>query len=370
MFPVLLILGARQVGKTVLAKTLKPDWKYFDLENPADFDRISYDPILFFEQHPNNIIIDEAQSLPVLFNVLRGVIDSKRQMRGRYIITGSSSLALLEQSADSLAGRVAILEIGSCKMNEFCNLNLSPFYQLFEQPLSATRVPVGSAPVSLDTIQTVWLKGGYPEPLLHENNYFYQQWMANYHNSYIYRDIATLFPSLNKLAYRRFLTMMSQLSATIINKSNVARSIEVSQKTITDYLGILHNTYLWQMLPSYEKNVTKAIVKMPKGYLRDTGLLHYLLNIQEHDVLYSHPIVGQSFESFVIEEIVKGLQATMVTNWQSHYYRTRKGAEINLILEGPFGVLPIEIKHSSYTPMRDLRTLREFVKTQQLPFVL
>ena len=370
MFPVLLILGARQVGKTVLAKSLAPDWDYFDLEKPAHYDRISHDPSLFFEQHPEHIIIDEAQELPVLFNVLRGVIDQRRQQRGRFIITGSSSLELLEQSADSLAGRIAILEIANCKINEYCEQPLSPFYNVFEQTLDPKLLPIGPAPLASASVQKLWLKGGYLEPLLHKEEGFHAQWMANYHSSYIFRDIAKLFPNLNKLAYRRFLTIVSQLSATILNKSNIARSIEVSQKTVTEYLKILENTYLWQLLPSFEKNITKTIVKMPKGYLRDTGLLHYLLGIQSYEPLYNHPLVGQSFESFVIEEIIKGLQATMVTNWHVHYYRTRKGAEVDLIIEGPFGILPIEIKHSSFTPINKLSALSNFIQTQQLPFGL
>ena len=150
----------------------------------------------------------------------------------------------------------------------------------------------------------------------------------------------------------------------------MARAIEVSEGTIRQYLRIAEGSFLWRQLLSFEKNVTKSIVKMPKGYLRDTGLLHYLLKIQELEVLHSHPIVGHSFEGFVIEEFIKGLQASVVTNYQTYYYRSRNGAEIDLIVDGPFGTLPVEIKYGSTIRPRQLQSLKNFVQEHHLPFGL
>lgn len=164
--------------------------------------------------------------------------------------------------------------------------------------------------------------------------------------------------------------MLGKLSGTIINKANIARNTEVSESTIKEYLKIAEGTFLWRQLPSYEKNITKTIVKMPKGFIRDSGLLHYFLKINSLEDLYSDPTVGNSFESFVIETIIKRLQATTATNWQAYYYRTRNGAEIDLILDGPFGILPIEIKYGKTINFNQLKTLTDFVKTHKLSFGL
>lgn len=367
-FPAVAILGARQTGKTTLAKRLLPDWAYIDLEKPNQFERISYDPEFYFQEHSKHIIIDEAQRYPLLFDVLRGVIDANSNEPGRFLLTGSSSPDLLKHASESLAGRVAIVQLGTLKANEYYQQPLSPFYQLFDGKLSKDKLPLKRASLTREQMQYIWLKGGYPKPLLTDHPKQYLAWMENYFLTYVSRDISELFPRLNKMAYQRFIRMLSQLSGTIINKSDLGRALEVNYKTVQEYLTIAEGTFLWRQLTSYEKNIVKSIIKMPKGYYRDSGLLHYFLNITGQEDLYNHPSVGHSFESFVIEEIIKGLQATDQTQWQAHYYRTRNGAEIDLILEGNFGILPIEIKYGVNTPMKQLKTLSEFVKDHQLPF--
>lgn len=369
-FPVVALLGARQVGKTTLAKQIAPGWKYIDLEKLQDFERISHDPDFFFQQNPTHIIIDEAQSYPDLFKVLRSSIDEHRNEKGRFLLTGSSSPALLSQISESLAGRIAILELGTLKANEFYQKPLSPFYQLFQKKLSSHFLKELKPQLTSSQMQVLWLKGGYPEPLLEDNALFQQQWMENYRETYIHRDIAQLFPRLNRVAFQRFLQVLCKLSGTIINKSDLARAIEVSEGTIREYMAIAAGTFLWRVLPSYEKNILKSIIKMPKGHLTDTGLLHYLLRFGTLDDLYENAMVGHSFEGFVIEEIIKGLQATFVTNWQTNYYRTRNGAEIDLILSGPFGILPIEIKYGTTVKMKQLSALTQFIKEHNLPFGL
>lgn len=370
-FPVVVILGARQVGKTTLAKELGEGWTHLDLEQPEDLDRFSYDPKYFFSEHPDFIIIDEAQEYPEIFKILRGVIDSNRGKNGRFIITGSSSPELMSNVSETLAGRVAIVELGTLKCNEFYDLPLSPFFSLFESSLSSLagdELPIkGSPPLTRKQVHHSWFYGGYPEPLLGNDTDRHAVWMKNYRDTYLNRDVAKLFPKLNRQAYRRFITMLSKLSGTLINKSQVGRAVEASESTIRDYIEIADGTYVWRTINSFEASVAKSITKMPKGYIRDSGLLHYLLGIQNLDSLMENPVVGTSFEGFVCDELVKGLEATNVTNWNIHYFRTRGGAEIDLIIDGSFGVLPIEVKYGSTVKRSSLKSLTAFVKDNQLP---
>jgi predicted AAA+ superfamily ATPase len=370
IFPVVVIIGVRQAGKTTLSKKIVPNWYYVDMEDEDDFDRVSHDLKFFFTQYPRHVIIDEAQEYPALFRTLRGIIDKNPNDNGRYILTGSSNPELLNKISESLAGRVGIIELGTLKAGEFLKKPLSPFYKLFNEKLKKKSLPSGQAPIKLKQMLEFWLKGGYPKPLLKGGFLFYQQWMDNYKKTYINRDLAKLFPRLNRLAYRRFLSMLCQLSGTIINKRELGRAVEVNEKTIREYLEIAEGTFLFSILQSFEKNIKKSITKMPKGYIRDSGLLHHLIKITSLEDLYNHPIVGKSFEGFVISEISKGLLATMITNWNLYYYRTKNKAEIDLIIDGPFGILPIEIKKGLSVNRSKLKFLSQFIEEHNLPFGL
>ena len=370
LFPALLITGVRQGGKTTLARWCRPDWEYFDLENPEDYERIEPDPVFFFKQKTSQIILDEAQELPAIFKVLRSVIDADRQDKGRFIITGSSSPDLLKAASESLAGRVAIVELGTLKMNESLQKPLSDFYQIFRHRLSADSI---TALLSLETdithqdVQQAFLRGGYPEPTTHPDPGFYQAWMANYFTTYLNRDIRALFPKLDLVKYRRFLFMLANLSGQLINRSEIGRSIETNEKTIRDYLEIAHGTFVWRNTLNFDRDRSRSMVKMPRGGMRDTGMLNHLLKINDLDQLNHSPYVGRFFENFVCEEIIKGLDTLEVYNWDTHYYRTRNGAEIDLVLVGEFGTLPIEIKYGVTTKSRKLSTLKRFVKERDLP---
>lgn len=368
MFPAICIVGARQCGKTVLSKKICPDWDYIDLENAFDYDRIKTDPYFFFQQNPSNVIIDEAQLFPELFNILRGIIDEKRKEKGRFILTGSSSPDLINGISESLAGRIATIELGTLKANEYYKKPLSPFYNIFENPLSKENFIEGPAPFSAAEMKLLWVRGGYPEPVLQSDPIFYNQWMENYYDTYVNRDLSKLFPRLDKIAFRRFLLMLGKLSGAILNKRDLGRSVEVSEKTIREYINVAEGTFIWRSLHSYDKNIIKSIIKMPKGHIRDTGLLHYFNRISNEKQLFEHPIMGTSFEAFVIEEIEKGIQSTMLTNIDFYYYRTRGGAEIDLIIEGPFGILPIEIKYGVGTKLKQLTALSQFVEEHKLPY--
>ncbi|MBI3773303.1 MAG: DUF4143 domain-containing protein [Gammaproteobacteria bacterium] len=299
---------------------------------------------------------------------MHGEIDAQRKQNGRFIITGSSSPTLINEVSETLAGRVAIVELGTLKCNEHYGLPLSPFYSIFESKLSKN-LPFGDTPPPLtrDQIQRCWFYGGYPEPSLGNDAQRYAVWMNNYKDTYLNRDVAKLFPKLNRQTYRRFLTMLCKLSGTIINKSQMGRAVEASESSIRDYFEIANGTYIWRIVSSYEALAAKSITKMPKGYIRDSGLLHYLLGIHDMESLMSDPVVGASFEGFVCEEIAKGLEATNVTNWSVHYFRSRGGAEVDLVLEGPFGVLPIEVKYGSSVKTSGLKSLTAFIRDNSLP---
>lgn len=372
-FPAVTLLGVRQCGKTTLAKMCRPDWLYIDLENPGDYDRITRDPVFFFKENPTNIIIDEAQKYPELFAILRGVIDKNRSQNNRFILTGSSSPELLKQASDSLAGRVGIIELGTFKANEVFQKPLSSFYKIFEKKLSKKNILfLKKLKPSLhhNQIKQVFLKGGYPEPVLAKNQKKYKLWLENYFKTYIERDIRGLFPKLDIVRYRRFISMLSSLAGTVINRSDLGRSVNVTETSIRDYLEIATGTFLWRNYLSYEKSFSKSIIKMPRGSFRDTGLLHFLQKIHDQQSLDSSPYVGRFFENFVCEEIIKALNSLMITNWDYFYFRTKHGFEIDLILEGEFGVLPIEIKYGVKTPTKNLRSLDKFITDHQLPFGL
>ena len=367
-FPVVVILGARQCGKTTLSKALRPNWDYIDLDNPADLARFQLqDPAFYLNHYHENLIIDEAQAYPPIFDILRGVIDQNRNQKGRFILTGSSSPDLLKHATNSLAGRVAIIELGTLTPSEIFSKPLPAFYHYFQDKNHLDYLSGLQPTLTPTEVHEAWLRGGYPEPVLKNDPSFFEFWMAEYQKTYLFRDVAKLFPRLNHQAYQRFLNILARLSGTILNKSELARSIEVSEPTIRDYLQIAEGTFLWRAIPSFDRHPLRQVVKMPKGYFRDSGLVNYLLRIRTLDDLFNHPHQGHLFESFVIENMIKHLEALPLTNWQTHYYRTRNGAEIDFILEGYFGLLPIEIKFGKTVMPKQLVTLQTFLTDNQLP---
>lgn len=370
-FPAICILGARQVGKTTLSRQIKPHWKYFDFQKPSDRDRILADPEWFFKENPSNLILDEAQTQPVILEILRGVIDENRQLKGRFIITGSSSPELLKHISESLAGRVAVIELGTLKANEIAEQPISDFYQWFTQPLTTWQpkdLHITTPPLPRHILETAWFFGGYPEIILAKDIESRNNWFEFYERSYLYRDIAALFPALDKENFQRFLRALAHLSGTILNKAQFARDIEIGQTSINKYLSIAEGTFLWRQQLSFEHNNYKSLIKMPKGHLTDSGLLHYLTAMHNLDYLKQHPLVGRSFEGFIIEEIIKGLSTLSIGSWRPYHYRTKHGAEIDLILEGQFGLLPIEIKYGIHIELKRLKALDHFIQTESLPF--
>ena len=371
-FPVVVILGARQSGKTTLARMARPDWSYFDLERGSHFDLITRDFDFFFQEYSNRLIIDEAQLSGDLFRELRGVVDADRMHKGRFLLTGSSSADLHRHVSESLAGRVAVIELGTLKMNERYGLPLSPLYTTLDSlPVDRHLTELKQLPLPMDTGKVLdhFLKGGYPEPMIEDDADFQADWMAQYQAAYLQRDVRDLYPGLNIENYRRFITMLSELSGTIINRSEIGRTLSVSESAVRDYLDIAQGTFLWRNLPSLERTASKSLVKMPRGYLRDSGLLHHLVRVRDREQMLTRPGTGAAFEGYIIEELIQGLHAIATAPWTYSFYRTRGGAEVDLVLTSPKGDrIPVEIKFGAATRAGDLRSLTRFIEQERTPY--
>ncbi len=363
-FPAVAVIGPRQCGKSTLVKSVCSDWKYYDLERPDDYQLITSDPLGFLSRQRDKTIIDEAQQFPELFAVLRSVIDQDRASCGRYLLTGSSSPDIVKGLSESLAGRIATVELWPFKMVEFHDLPLPPVYELLpDRATTIGQLAELNTDISPDQVLEHWLLGGYPEPRIkgRADSLFHGLWMDEYFANYIRRDIQRLFPRLNTHRFRLFIQSLSHHSGGIINRSVLARALDVSSVTAGDYLEILHNTFVWRNLRSFEKNTLKKIQKMPKGFFRDQGIWHHLLKLDELDSLLVHPVAGRSFESFIIEEIIRGLQCTMTPGIDFNFYRTRDKSEIDLIIDGPFGTIPIEVKLGTRLNQRALTAMKSFL---------
>ncbi len=369
-FPCVAIIGPRQCGKTTLLGTLPEDWRRFDLERASDVAQVSRDPDLFLRLNPARVAIDEAQMMPALFPALRVAIDADRGTPGRFVITGSSSPELRGSISESLAGRVGIIELSPFSWAEVraaeqdaasADAGRSPLTIAVDRTARAADVAAATGPRgTVLQAHDYWFRGGYPEPWIKGTERFRQLWMEQYVSTYLYRDVARLFPGLNAPKFQQFVGMLAGLSGTVINTSEVARDLGVSQPTVRDYFEIADGTFLWRRLPAYTANAARRVVRHPKGHVRDSGLLHHLLRIPDLAALATHPRMGASWEGMVAEEIVRQLHSAGV-GFEAFHYRSSGGAEIDLVLEGDFGLLPVEIKYTQSPDARSLRSLRDFV---------
>lgn len=369
-FPCVALFGVRQCGKTTLLHQLPGNWRYFDMENAADRQQVLADPDLFLRLQDNPVVIDEAQLAPPLFPALRVAIDRAREQKGRFFLSGSSSPELARKVAETLAGRIALTELAPLSLAEAYGLPPSPLYALLAGQAGAQQVMDAAAPrVALRDLLAHWFHGGYPEPWLKADAEFRRLWQRNYFDTYLMRDVGALFPTLNRDRYRQFIQVLSQTSGQILNNADIARSLGVSEPTVRDWLTIAHGTYLWRHLPAWDRSPHKQLVRHPKGHLRDSGLLHRLLQLPDSDSLATHPLAGRSWEAYVIEQLLRGF-ANAGLQVAPFHYRTRGGAEVDLILAGDCGLLPVEIKLGTRIEPRALRTLEEFVADHDCPLGL
>jgi uncharacterized protein len=372
-FPCVVLTGVRQCGKTTLLGSLLGNWQRFDMEDATDRAQVLADPNLFLRLHADKLLIDEAQLAPPLFAALRVAIDRDRAHKGRFLLSGSSSPELVRQISESLAGRVARIEMAPLSLSEAWQLPASRLYPLLTEGAAIADIQAAAgARLSASQVRDYWFQGGYPEPWLNHDETFRSLWARHYIDAYLLRDIGALFPTLNRDRFRQFIALLSQLSGSILNNADIARTLGISEPTVRDWLRIAHDTFLWRHVPAWDRSAAKQLVKHPKGFLRDSGLLHRLLRIADHDMLASHPAVGKSWEGMVVETILRGFENAGIAV-QPFHYRTRGGAEIDLILEGQFGrshLLPIEIKLAPRSDKRALRAMTEFVVAHDCPLGL
>ena len=330
IFPVIGLVGPRQVGKTSMARQLAADLSragqrplMLDLERPSDLAKLT-EPELFLEPLADRLVIlDEVQLKPDLFGVLRSLVDAQRRP-GRFLILGSAAPALIQRSAETLAGRIEFLELA---------------------PLSLAEVgaqPQDAPPPTVAT--TLWNRGGYPDCYLARSDAASMRWREAFIRSYLERDIPQLGIRVSAATLRRFWLMLAHYHGQLWNASTLAGSLGLSAPSVRHYLDILESTFMVRVLQPYSANLGKRLVKSPKVYLRDSGLLHALLNLPDHNALLGHPVLGASWEGWVIEQILS--QAPVGS--RPYFFRTASGNEIDLLLELPGGQLrAIEIKHSA-----------------------
>jgi uncharacterized protein len=321
--PAVVLLGPRQVGKTTLALRLADTWPagstYLDLERPADRLRLADADAYLRSQGSKLVILDEIHRMPGLFEVLRGIIDERRragQRFGHFLLLGSASLDLMQQSSETLAGRVAYLEIG---------------------PVHALEWPDND-------LDTLWLRGGFPDSVLATSDDASLRWREDFVRSYLQRDVPMFAPRLPAETVGRLWTMLAHQQGALLQQTRLASSLGVSSPAVERYIDLLVDLQLVRRLRPWSGHVGKRLVKAPKVYVRDSGLVHALLGLGDARALAGHPVCGPSYEGFCIDNLV----ATAGPQCTPYSYRTHAGAEIDLLLERagqPW--MAIEIKRST-----------------------
>ena len=325
-FPAVAVLGPRQVGKTTLARRIVEELGaaavYLDLELPSHRAKLSDPELYFSSQEDRLVVLDEIQRVPGLFEVLRGVIDERRRQGRRqrqFLLLGSASIDLLQQSSETLAGRIAYSEL---------------------TPLLAEEV----ATKKRGDRDRLWLRGGFPDSFLAADEAASVEWREEFIGTYLERDIPLLGPRIPAETLRRFWTMLAHEQGTLLNAASVAGAIGVSGQTVGRYLDLMVDLLLVRRLPPWSKNAGKRLVRSPKVYVRDSGLVHALLGLRDLDAVLGHPVTGGSWEGFVIENLL----AAAPSGTSACFYRTAVGAEIDLVLDlPPKERWAIEIKRSS-----------------------
>ena len=347
-FPAVGLLGPRQVGKTTLAfaqKKLYPDALYLDLELPSAQRQLD-DPEAFLMAHAQQLVIlDEVQRMPELFGVLRGVIDQRRRMGqacGQFLLLGSATGVLMQQSSESLAGRVAHVAL---------------------PPLQASEIFTGVHSVA--DLNALWLRGGFPLSWLAETDAASMTWREVFIATYLEKDIPALGPRIPATTLRRLWTMLAHHQGELLDQSKLAAALAISGQTVGRYIDLLCDLMLVRRLPAWHGNVGKRLIRSPKVYVRDSGLVHALLGLSNLDAVLGHPIAGSSWEGFVMEQLMNAAPQA-----QASFYRTSNGAEVDLVLTfRNQQTWTIEIKRSSaptvskgfYQAATDLSAVRKLL---------
>jgi predicted AAA+ superfamily ATPase len=325
-FPAVGLLGPRQAGKTTLAfaqKALYPDALYLDLELPSAQRQLD-DPEAFLMAHAHQLVIlDEVQRMPELFSVLRGVIDQRRRMgqaSGQFLLLGSASGVLMQQSSESLAGRVAYVAL---------------------PPLQAMEIFTGQ-PTAAE-LNALWVRGGFPLSWLAQSDAQSMTWREVFMTTYLEKDIPALGPRIPATTMRRLWTMLAHHQGELLNQSKLAAALAINGQNVSRYIDLMCDLMLVRRLPAWHGHVGKRLIRSPKVYVRDSGLVHALLGLSDLDAVLGHPIAGSSWEGFVLEQLINAAPQA-----QASFYRTSNGAEVDLVLTfRQQQTWAIEIKRSS-----------------------
>lgn len=337
-FRAVCITGPRQSGKTTLSRMLFKGKPYVSFENPAQQKDADADIAVFLKKYTKGAIFDEVQRVPDVFRQLQGMLD-KNTRRGQFILTGSNNFLLQQQISQSLAGRAGYLEL---------------------LPLSYTELQ--SAKLATDNINLHILTGGYPEIWNEKLNP--SKWMSGYVQTYLQRDVRLLRNITNFAAFNRFVLLCANYAGQILNRDELAKQVGVDTKTILAWLGVLESSYIIYLLQPWHNNLNKRIVKSPKLYFYDTGLLCYLLNLTSQSALIKHNAYGAILENWVMTEIKKN-RSNKGINGGMNYFRDSAGNEVDLILEKNNEVMGIEIKATKKPGSKDLQGLRYWQKYQR-----
>ncbi len=343
-FPVVSIIGPRQVGKTTLAKQIITEFQipsiYLDLERTSDILKLENAELFFSQQKDKLIVIDEVQLKKDLYPLLRSLVDETNKP-GQFLLLGSASPELIRHSSETLAGRIA-------------------YHQLHP-------IDIIEAPESVSQ-NDLWLKGGFPKALLAQNNDIAQKWIENFVGTYLNRDLLQLGLNASPTVIRNLWSMMAHLNGQLLNATTIGKSLGLTTPTVKRYIDFLEEAFLLKSLHPFSWNMQKRLVKTPKIYLNDTGILHQLIGISDFISLSGNPIIGSSWESFVVNQI----DAIKKKRIELYFYRTHHGAEVDLVFtKGLTIIATAEIKYSNapqlskgnFNALEDLNAIRNYVIT-------
>lgn len=330
-FPAVAVLGPRQCGKTALVRQLFPKAEMFDLERPSDVARLEADPEYVLRHLPSPVVLDEAHRMPALFPILRALIDERRDARGRFLLLGSAHFSLARDISEPLAGRVGFLDLRPFSYPEVAGHGLS--------------------------LPELWLRGGYPDACLHPNPRLRRDWMDGYIRTFIERDLGGLAVDVSAAQIRRLWHMLAYAHGSIWNASEFGRALGLSYHTVNRYADLLEQGFLLRRLPPYFVNLGKRLVRSPKVYLTDSGLLHAFLGIETARQLDVSPQRGMSWEGFVIEQITRREKLVHPSS-RFYFWRTATGVEVDLLVERGNELIAVEIKAGTRLDPSDWKRLK------------
>ena len=337
-FPIVAILGPRQCGKTTFAKGHLPGWTYLDLERPSDRRPLEADIEARLRSLGDHVVLDEAQRLPELFPVLRALVDEDRSKKGRWVLLGSASFDLVRGISESLAGRIAFIELPGLQWDEIAVVD--------ERGSGPTRI--------VDR----WFRGGYPEAWLQDDDLARSDWFEAYERTFLQHDVLQLGLGVQTGNLGRLWAMMAHGSGGIWNASGFGAALGINYQTVNRYAELLEGSFLVRKLQPWHANIGKRLVKSPKLLFRDSGLLHHFLGVRDRRTLDVHPMRGHTWENFVVESLISRYGREL-SGSRFGYWRTQAGAEVDLIVERGGIVVPIEVKLHTSPVLGDLRGLAQ-----------